>query len=136
MLASAILVFVFLAERMSATILEGGYALRVFGHPVDSVGLTLQELLMLALVALAANGVTEWLTGRRITALLVGTVITALGSFPLLSLLGASPSLGLVIENVVVIPICVAAMLLTLLYLGIRAHHIERLSQRSAVRIV
>jgi hypothetical protein len=136
MLTSAILIFVFLAKRMSATILEGGHALRVFGHPVDSVGLTLQELLMLALVALAANGVTEWLTGRRITALLVGIVITALGSFPLLALLGAPPSLGLVIENVVVIPMCVIAMLLTVLYLGIRAHHIEQLSQCSAVRIV
>jgi hypothetical protein len=134
MLASAILVVDFLVERMSATILEGGRALRVFGRPVDGVSLTLQELLMLALVALAADGMAQWFTGRRITALLVGIVITVLVAFPLLALLGAPPSLGLVIENVVVIPMCAGAMLLTVLCLRIRAHRIQRFSQRGAGR--
>jgi hypothetical protein len=136
MLTATILVGKFLVERMSASILEGGRALRVFGRPVDGIGLTLQELLMLALVALAADGMAQWFTGRRITVLLVGIVITVLGSFPLLALLGAPPSLGLVIENVVVIPMCACAMLLTVLCLGIRTHRIQRFSQHSAAQRV
>jgi hypothetical protein len=131
MLASAILVLEFLEfleERVTTTLMESGRALHVYGHPADSIGLTLQELLMLALVALAVDGVTEWLTGRRITRLLVGMVLTVLGSFLLLALLRTPAPLGLVIENVVVIPMCVGGMLLIVLYLGIRAHRIQQLS--------
>jgi hypothetical protein len=128
MLASAILVLAILMERVTKTLMESGPTLHVYGHPADSVGLTVQELLMLALVALAADGVTEWLTGRRITRLLVGMVLTVLGSFLLLALLRTPASLGLVIENVVVIPMCVVAMLLIVFCLGIRANRIQQLS--------
>jgi hypothetical protein len=134
MLASAILVLGVLVERMTTALLEGGRALRVFGHPADSGSLTLQELLMLALVALAADGVTQWLTGQRISPLLIGIMLIAVCAFPLLALLGAPPSMGLVIENVVVIPTSVVAMLLSLLCLSIRAQRIQRFSQRSAMQ--
>jgi hypothetical protein len=62
MLASAILVLDILVDDVTAILMDTWRPLRVFGHPVDSLSLTLQELLMLALVALAADGVTEWLT--------------------------------------------------------------------------
>lgn len=134
MSASAILVVDLLVEQMSTKFLEDGRALRVFGHPVDSMGLTLQELLVLGLVALAADGVAQWLTGRRITVLLVGIGITVLVAFPLLTLLGAPLSLGLIIENVVVIPTCAGAMLLIVLCLRIRVHRTWGFSQRGAAR--
>jgi hypothetical protein len=81
----------------------------VFGHPADGGSLTLQEMLLLALVALAADGVTQWLTGRQVTPWLIG-----------------------IIENIFVVPTCVGAILLTVLCQGIRAHRIQRFSQRSA----
>src|SRR6476646_9876903 len=87
MLASTNLVLDVLVEHVAMTLMDTWRPLRVLGHSVDSMSLTLQELLMLALVALAADGVTEWLTGRRITRLLVGIVIAALGSVLLLTLL-------------------------------------------------
>lgn len=128
MLASTNLVLDVLVEHVAMTLMDTWRPLRVLGHSVDSLSLTLQELLMLALVALAADGVTEWLTGRRITRLLVGIVIAALGSVLLLTLLRTSASQGLVIENVVVIPMGVGAMLLIVVCLGIRAQGIQELS--------
>ncbi len=128
MLASTNLVLDVLVEHVAMTLMDTWRLLRVLGHSVDSPNLTLQEVLMLALVALAADGVTEWLTGRRITRLLVGIVIAAVGSVLLLTLLHTPASQGLVIENVVVIPLCVGAMLLIVVCLGICALGIQELS--------
>jgi hypothetical protein len=133
MLALVILFLDNFVDHVTTTLMDTWRPLQVFGHPVDSLSLTVQEALMLALVTLAADGVTNWRTGRRFLWLLLGIGGVALGTLLLLTLLHTPASLGLAFENVVVIPLCAGAMLLVVVCLEI---YTRRLRQLSAVRIV
>jgi hypothetical protein len=122
-----------LVAHITTPVLQVGRLIRFAGQPADSVTLTIQELLLLALVALVVAGVSEWRrdwrggqgTTQHITWVLVGISIVVVSAFPLLLLANVSVPQGLLIENILVLPAGVGTMLLMALFVGTGSRRIQ-----------
>jgi hypothetical protein len=56
-------------------------AVSIAGFPANGYKLTLIGLIIIMIIAIAANGVTERLTGKKVGGMLVAVLITILGSY-------------------------------------------------------
>jgi len=71
----------FIHEGVLKTIfIDTWLRISLLGQPAGGFLLTLIDLIILAIIALAVNGITEWLTSKKIGSLLGGVIITIIGA--------------------------------------------------------
>lgn len=94
---------------------------KVFGNPTDPAygyRLTLIGLIITAVIALAANYVTEFLTSKKVGSLFAATVITILGSILFQTFVLLPFDFGL--EGVRVVAALLGAIVIAVFYVLIR----------------
>jgi hypothetical protein len=95
--------------------------LSLFGQPAGGFKLTLIDLIILALIALAVNAIAQWLTKQKIGALWAGMVVTILGTLGILTLVRLPAPLDFAIEDVAIIAALIGSIIIGVFYVLIRA---------------
>jgi uncharacterized MnhB-related membrane protein len=96
-------------------------SLSLFGQPANGFKLTLIDLIILALIALAVNAIAQWLTKQKIGNLWAGMVVTILGTFVILTFVHLPAPLDFAIEDVAIIAALVGSIIIGVFYVLIRA---------------
>jgi uncharacterized MnhB-related membrane protein len=96
-------------------------SLSLFGQPPDGFKLTLIDLIILALIALAVNAIAQWLTKQKIGNLWAGMVVTILGAFVILTFVRLPAPLDFAIEDVAIIAALIGSIIIGVFYVLIRA---------------
>jgi hypothetical protein len=96
-------------------------SLSLFGQPPSGFKLTLIDLIILALIALALNAIAQWLTKQKIGNLWVGMIITILGTFGVLAFVRLQAPLDFAIEGVTIIAALIGSIIIGVFYVLIRA---------------
>jgi uncharacterized MnhB-related membrane protein len=96
-------------------------SLSLFGQPAGGFKLTLIDLIILALIALAVNAIAQWLTKQKIGNLWAGMVVTILGTFIMLAFVRLPAPLDFAIEDVAIIATLIGSIISGVFYVLIRA---------------
>jgi uncharacterized MnhB-related membrane protein len=96
-------------------------SLSLFGQPAGGFKLTLIDLIILALIALAVNAIAQWLTKQKIGNLWAGMVVTILGTFIMLAFVRLPAPLDFAIEDVAIIAALIGSIIIGVFYVLIRA---------------
>jgi hypothetical protein len=96
-------------------------SLSLFGQPTGGFKLTLIDLIILALIALAVNAIAQWLTKQKIGNLWAGMVVTILGTFVILTFVRLPAPLDFQIEDVAIIAALIGSIIIGVFYVLIRA---------------
>jgi len=96
-------------------------SLSLFGQPPGGFKLTLIDLIILALIALAVNAIAQWLTKQKIGNLWAGMVVTTLGTFVILTFVSLPAPLDFAIEDVAIIAALIGSIIIGVFYVLIRA---------------
>jgi uncharacterized MnhB-related membrane protein len=96
-------------------------SLSLFGQPAGGFKLTLIDLIILALIALAVNAIAQWLTKQKIGNLWAGMVVTILGTFVILTFVRLPAPLDFQIEDVAIIAALIGSIIIGVFYVLIRA---------------
>jgi uncharacterized MnhB-related membrane protein len=103
-------------------------SLSLFGLPAGGFKLTLIDLIILALIALAVNAIAQWLTKQKIGNLWAGMAVTILGTFVILTFVRLSAPLDFQIEDVAIIAALIGSIIIGVFYVLIR----ERTSKQKS----
>ena len=91
----------------------------VLGQPPNGYSITLIGLLILLIIAIAANGVTERLTSKKVGGLFTGVLLTIIGSY-IFSAYVLLP-FDFILEGVRIIAALLGAIVIAVFYTLIRA---------------
>src|SRR5262245_33504387 len=101
-------------------------SLSLFGQPAGGFRLTLLDLVIVGLLALAVTAITQWLTGRKIGNLFAGMVVTIIGALLVLMFMRLPAPLDFAIEDIAVVAALIGAIIVGVFYALIRARTSSR----------
>jgi len=106
---------------LKAIFIDTWVSLSLFGQPSNGFKLTLIDLIILALIALAVNAIAQWLTQQKIGNLWAGMTITILGTFVVLTFVHLPVPLDFAIEGVTILAALIGSIIIGVFYVLIRA---------------
>jgi uncharacterized membrane-anchored protein YitT (DUF2179 family) len=112
----------FIHEGILKTIfIDTWLRISLLGQPAGGFLLTLIDLIILAILALAVNGITEWLTTKKIGNLFAGVVVTIIGALLMVAFVRLPAPLDFRLEDIPLIAALIGSIIVGVFYTLIRA---------------
>lgn len=112
----------FLHQGILKTIfIDSWLAFALFGQPEGGFKLTLIDIIILVLIAYLVSFISEKLTGKKLGGTFKATVITLIGAWLTLAFVRLPSGWDFAIEDVVIIPALLGAIVIAVFYTLIRA---------------
>ena len=98
---------------------ETSLTVKIFGYPAGGYTLNLIQLIILVILAVAVNAITERLTSRRVGGLFAATIITIIGIYIIEAFV--TLPFDFAIEGIRVIAALIGAIIIAVFYTLLRA---------------